>query len=70
MGVNWQNSVSSCSNGLWTGSSFPLAVCLFVCLSKNTDLCDVLFQHFPEPVYNRYYNSNGEIVESEGMDGH
>ncbi|XP_046376275.1 zinc finger MYND domain-containing protein 19-like isoform X2 [Haliotis asinina] len=22
-------------------------------------------EHFPEPVYNRYYNSNGEIVESE-----
>ena len=26
----------------------------------------VLQQHYPETLYNRYYNANGEIVEEEG----
>ncbi len=25
-----------------------------------------LLQHYPESLYNRYYNANGELVEEEG----
>ena len=25
------------------------------------------FQHYPESLYHRYYNANGELVEEEGL---